>query len=117
MAEVLGLGTFVVQALLVAVQHDVVDSDAAGDGVGLCQEDGLRQVGDVLYAFAVAESTGQFEDGLLAHAIADDVSRCIAENTGPQAVLPVVVVSEAAQRGFNAAEHDGHVGEELAQDF
>ena len=38
------------------------------------------------------------------------------ENGGHEAVLPVVVVGEATEAGFDATEDNGHVGEEFLED-
>ena len=60
-AEVLGLGALVAEALLVAVEDDVVGG--RGDVVG--QVDGLRQVADGVEGYAVGETGGQLDHGLL----------------------------------------------------
>ena len=120
-AEVLGLRALVAKALLVAVQHDV----AFGRGVTGGEIDRLGYVGghaDGAVAVGrcagcgLVEAPGQLDDGLFAHAVDDDVGGSIAEDARAQTVLPVVVVGESAQRGFDAAQHDGRVGKELAQD-
>ena len=43
------------------------------------------------------KAAGHLEDGLLAHAVDDDVGGRIAEDAGAQTVLPVVVVRQPAQ--------------------
>ena len=73
MAEVLGLGTFVAQALLVAVEHDVVFADAAWDILLAREIDGLVNVADIADVFALAESARQFDGGLLAHTVGDHI--------------------------------------------
>ena len=116
-AIVLGFRPLVAQALLMAVQHDVVGTDAAGN-VSLAREpDGLfdvAQVGDVL---TLTESLCQFHNGLLAHAVDNEVGSAVAEDAGAQLVFPVVVVGETAQRGFDAAQYDRHVGIELLENL
>ena len=93
MAEILCLRALVLQTLLIAVEHDVVRfwSIAFGD---------VDSLGDVVH-FADGETVSspprQLQNGLLAHAVDDDVSRCIAKNTGTQLVLPVVVVGKSPQ--------------------
>ena len=116
-AVVLGLGTFVFQAFFVAVQHDIVLADAAGDVFLAGEIDGLRYVADVLDACSLFQSVSQFEGGLLAHTIGNHVGPGVAEDALPQAILPVVVVGEPAHGGLDAAQHHRHIGKELFQDL
>ena len=69
MTEVLGLGAFVAQTLLVAVKHNVVVG-----GLDACGEiDGLREVSDVADGLSLAESTSELDRRFLAHAVGDHV--------------------------------------------
>ena len=114
-AVVLGLGALVAKAFFVTVQHDVVL--AWGDIVS--KVDGLGDVvGDVDGGtIAFGEVAGQFEGRLLAHAVGDHVGARVDEDTGAQAVLPVVVVGDAPQGGLDASQNDGDVRVELFQNL
>ena len=99
-----------------AVEHDVVSGDAARDLVLAGEIDCLGQIVDITDRLAIGESSRQFESHLLAHAVSDHIGPSIAENTGSQLILPVVVMRQSAQRGFDASQHDWHIGEELFED-
>ena len=68
-AEVFGLGAFVAETFLVAVEHDVVRRRL---DVGR-KIDGLRQVCDVADGLTLAETTREFEGGFLAHTVGDHI--------------------------------------------
>ena len=116
MAVVLRLGPFVAQTALMAVQHDVVLLDAAGD-VGLGREiDGLRDVAHGTDGNAGVELLAYAEDRALAHAVDNQVGTRVVQDARTQTVLPIVVMRQSAQRGFNAAQHHRHTGKQLLQD-
>ena len=98
-----------------AVEHDVVFTDATWDIV-LCREiDSLEDV--VRDLGALLQATGEFYDGLFSHAIDEQVGTRVAENAFLELILPVVVMGESAQGCLDAAKYDGHVGEELLEDL
>ena len=69
MPEVLGLGAFVAQTLLMVVKHNVFVG-----GLDACGEiDGLREVSDVADGLSLAESASEFDRRFLAHAIGNHV--------------------------------------------
>jgi hypothetical protein len=51
----------------------------------------------------VSKTTGQFDHRFLAHAINKDVGRCIAKDTRPQFILPIVVMGKSAQGSLDTA--------------
>ena len=57
-----------------------------------------------------AHPFGDAEDRSLAHAEHQHVRAAVDQNRVAHAVVPVVVVREAAQRSLDAADGDGHVG-------
>ncbi len=115
-AEVLCLCLLVAQAFFVRVKYDILGlMYATGNLFLMADECHLRQVADDAERLAVVECVGDGYCRLLAHAVADEVCRSIEQQTGAQAVFPVVVMGESAQGSLDAAEHDGHVGEQLAQ--
>ena len=116
MAEVLGLGPFVAQTLLVAVEHDIVFADATRNGVSLSEVDGLRNVAYLADGCSFGQSASEFDVWFLAHAVDEQVGTRIDEDALAELFLPVVEVGESAQGGLDASEHDGHIGEELLQD-
>ena len=58
----------------------------------------------------------QFHDGFFAHAVYQQVGFRVNQDRRAHFVLPVVVMRQAAERGFDASQHDGHVGVQLFQD-
>ena len=87
-AEVLGLGAFIAETFLVAVEHDIVLADAAGDVLFPGDIDRLRNVvrknqrdRSLICALhgikrpvpQILQAAGEFEGGLLAHAVGDHV--------------------------------------------
>ena len=102
-AEILGLGALVAQTLLVAVQDNIILADAAGDVFLPGEVDGLRDRLDIggkilaVHRLLFTQHARQCKRGLLAHAVRDHVSPRVAKDAGAQAVLPVVVMGDAAQ--------------------
>ena len=116
--DVLGLGTLGTQALFVRMEDEgfavIPFTRFCAALRSLCYVGYLRNVAQV---FAVAQSFGNLGNGFLSHAGDDEVGSRLDEDGRSQTVLPIVVVGESAHRSFNASEHDGHVGEELFEDF
>ena len=81
MAEILSLGTFVAQAFLMTVQHDIVFTDTAGDILLTGEIDGLRDVAGNDQR-GIIQLTGEFEGGLFAHAVSDHVGPRVTEDAG-----------------------------------
>ena len=96
-----------------AVEDDVVGSRSDFGS----QIDGLWDVGHSSDGEAIGHSLSQFDNGLFAHTINNKVGTRITENAWAQTVLPIVVVSNSAQGGFDAAEDDGDVREELFENL
>ena len=116
MAEVFGLKLLVAQALLVGVEDNVVLADASGNVLAAGEEDGLRHVAHVADLTSLLQLARNGNDRLLAHAIDEQVGSAIAEDALHQAVLPIVVVGEAAHARLDTSQHHGHVGIDLLQD-
>ena len=111
--EVFGLCALAFQTCLMAVEHDVVVGDAAGNlGFGT-EVHRLWDVSGLCHAVAGAELATERCDGFLAHAVDDEVGTRRAEYAGHELVLPVVVVGETAHGGLDAAQHHGHIGVQL----
>ena len=109
--EVFGVCLAVGQALLMAVQHDVVWPDALRNVFAPLQRHGLA---DGILAHQPAEVVGgayrllpsvqqpllqgaaEVGQGQLAHTIYNKVCPTVGEDGGAQAVLPVVIVRHAA---------------------
>ena len=124
----LGLPT----ALLVGGQKDVVFADAAGDVSAAMQGDGLahgefaQQLVEILCRHLrfgssvqqfIVQQVEQGRRGQFAHTIDNHVGPAVAEYRGAQPFLPIVVVGHAAQRSLDAAQHNGHIGEELFENL
>ena len=117
MSEVFCLRLLVAQALLMAVQHYIVGANAVRNLVLAAEINGLRNVVNGADWQAFGEIATELNDRFLAHSVDYHVGARVAEYALLQRVLPVVVVRQAAQRRLDAAEHDGHVGEELLQNL
>ena len=77
----------------------------------------MRQVANVANTFAASQSACQFDGHFLAHAVGDHIGRRIAKQALLQLVAPIIVVGNAAQRGLDASEDDGHIGIKFLQNF
>ncbi len=54
------------------------------------------------------EAASDFDDGVFAHAIDDQIGFAVQQDGPPDFVAPVVIVSQAAQRRFDAAGDHRH---------
>ena len=124
MSEVLGLAALIAQAFLVRMQHDVAlllhDGLLAGNDLrDICYKryDVLpcRHRLPLALSYQCINALGNFRCHLLAHAVGDDVGIAFGQQAGAQAVLPIVVVTQATQRRLDASQHDERIGIELAQ--
>ena len=107
--EVLSLSLLVLHALLVRVQHYVVFVYTPWYFLFASQINRLRQIANIANLLAVAQSTCQFNGGLLAHAVGNHISRRVAQQALLQAVAPVVVMRHSSQRSLDASQHYGHI--------
>ena len=114
-AHVLGLSLLVVQALLMAMQDDVIVLVTARNLFLLTEEYCLGHLSDFLYLLAVVEFLSQLDDGLFAHAIQYQVGSRLAEDALLELVLPIVVMTDAAHGSLDASECHRYVGIELLQ--
>ena len=137
-SEVLGVKLGLLQAILVAVEHDVVLLDASGYLFLLADEGNL--VGHLGHHLAhhlscdtrlsilvvvkfrmeaidcLVEPLNELQRGLFSHSICDEVGIAILKDAGAETLLPIVVVHHSAQACLDASEHDGHIGKELPED-
>ena len=111
------MGLLVAQALLIGMQHDVVFANAAWYVLLSLQERSLRYVVNLADSPSLSQGVAQGDGVLLAHAVEQEVGTAETQYWLEEFVLPIVVVGEPSQRGFDAAQHHGHVGEELFQYF
>ena len=104
MTEVLGLEALVAQAFLVRMQHDVAlllhDGLLAGNDLrDICykRNDVLpcRHRLSLSLSYQCINALGNFRCHLLAHTIGDDVGIAFGQQAGAQAVLPIVIVTQA----------------------
>ena len=131
-AEVGGIFLLVGQAFLVGEKRDVVIAETAWDVGFRFQRHGLfhweaahnlaEGVGRAVGLFAavqefVFKQMAELSRWEFAHAIDNHVGLAVAEHTFAKALLPVVVVRDAAQRCLDSAEHHRHVGIELLEDL
>ena len=77
---------------------------------------GSVDVGDLLDRQPCVKCFGELDDGAFPHAVDDKVRARIKQDGALQAVLPVIVVGEAAQARLNAAQDDGRVLEGAADE-
>ena len=79
------------------VQDDVIVLESARDVLLLAVESHLRHLVNLVHGLAFGECIGKFYDGAFAHTIEDEVGTRIAEDALAEFILPVVVVTDAAQ--------------------
>ena len=110
--EALGVDGLVVEHLLVRGQHHGVHGglEVAGAIRGACD------VGDVLHGDAGGQGIGHLVNGMLAHAVNEQVGVGIEQDGALERVAPVIVVCKAAQARLDAADDDGHMLEALADE-
>ncbi|MNO87222.1 hypothetical protein D3C76_786410 [compost metagenome] len=72
-------------------------------------ERGAAHIGDVFDLVPVGQALGDFDDRALGVAVQQNVGAGVDQDRVTHAILPVVVVGNAAQGRFDAAEHDRHV--------
>ena len=103
--EGFGVGALVLLQCFIGGQHD--------GGQTLVQllhpEDGAVDVGDVPDIHAGVQCIGDLDDAPFAHAVEQQVRLGVQEDGALHALGPVVVVTQAAQAGLNAADDDGRV--------
>ena len=107
--EVLSLCTFVSQTLLMTVQHNVLICYATRNLFLACQINRLRHIANFLYIPSLAQSARHLYGGLFAHTIGNHVGPRVAKYALLQFIMPVVVMSNTAQRCLDAAKQYGHV--------
>ena len=77
---------------------------------------GSVDVGDLLDRQPCVKCFGELDDGAFPHAVDDKVRARIKQDGALQAILPVVVVGEAAQARLDAAQDDGRILEGAADE-
>ena len=117
MPIVLGLGTFVVQASFVSMQHDIVGLYLIGKLGNKRQINCLRDVVNVGYATAGLNVPAKLKNGLCPRTIEYQIGLAVAKNARAQPILPIIIVCKAAHRGFDASQNDGNIGIKLLQNL
>lgn len=112
-AEVLGEGLLALPAHLEGMERQSVRNLAPPRH----PEGNLRERLDIAQIAARFDGAGQFQHRLLPHPVAEVVRGAPVQNGGQEFVLPVVVVGQPTQGGFDAADHDRDVGIELLEDL
>ena len=116
-AEVGSVFLFVGEAFLVGMEAERLPLFVAGDRLFLAPEDdGLRDIGEVAEGDAFAQEAADFREGLFPHAIHQHVRAGGKQDGRHGFVLPIVVMGEPPERGFDAADDDRHVGIQLLED-
>ena len=64
---------------------------------------------DVGHVEPSRQRIGDLHDGMLAHAVTDQVGAGVKQDRTLQLVRPVIIMSQTAKRCFDAAQHDGNV--------
>jgi hypothetical protein len=70
---------------------------------------GATHVGDVFDLVAIGQALSHFDDGALGVAVEQNIGAGIDQDRVTHAVLPVIVVGDAAQGGLDTAEDDRHM--------
>ena len=79
-------------------------------GQGIPHEGDAAHVREILLDAGLGDAMGHFDEGALSIPIQKDVRLGIRQDRPAHLVRPVVVMRNAAQRGFDAAQHDGRGG-------
>ena len=90
-----------------------VDFHPALRGVA-AHEGGAAHVGNLRHGFAGSDAVRDFDNGAFGIAVQQQVGGGIHQDRGAHFFLPVIEVRNAAQRGFDPADNDRHVGEGFA---
>ena len=72
---------------------------------------------NILDQLSTLQLLAELQGVALPHTIEDEVGPTVAEDALAQFVLPVVVMGQSAERGFDAAQCHGNVGIELLEDL
>jgi hypothetical protein len=75
---------------------------------------GAAHIGDLLHRLAGGQAVGDLDNRPLGVAIQEQVALAVHHHRAADFVRPVVVMRDAAQAAFDAAEHDGRVREGFA---
>ena len=78
--------------------------------------DGTVDIGNLIDGQSGVERVGDLDNRVLAHAVDEDVGARVEQYRALELVLPVVVVGQATQARFDAADDDGGVLERLADE-
>ena len=113
-AEILRMGAFVLDGLLMGCEHDSVLREL---GFVPCQ---IGRLGDGMKSrkskVESRKSISYLGHGLLSHAIDQEVGTAIHKDRGHEFILPVVVMGKPPHGSLDAADDDRHIGIELLED-
>ena len=115
--EVLAEGGLVGQTLLVAAEADRRGGVEPRDVAFVGEERHLPDFAQQFGVIAVAHRPGHLLHDPFAHAVDQQVGARFGQDGGFQRVAPVVVVGQAAQRGFDAPDDHRNVGVEALEDL
>ena len=76
---------------------------------GAAEERRAAHIGDVLHRLTRGNAVGHFDQRALGVAVQQDIALAVHHDRAAHLVAPVVVVGYAAQRTFNAAQHNRHI--------
>jgi hypothetical protein len=83
-------------------------------GLGALNEGGAAHVGDVVHRLFRSQPVRDLDDRPLGVAVQEDVALRVDQDCPAHLVGPVVVMRDAAQASFDAAQHDRHILEGFA---
>ncbi len=75
---------------------------------------GTAHIGDLIHRFLARQTVRNLDQGALGVAVQQQVALGVDHDAATHLVTPVVVVGNAAQAAFDAAQNDGHVFERFA---
>ena len=104
---------------LIGLEVVVVKGGGHGevDGIpflGFAEIDGTTHVADLADGHALIQELCDATEDVLAHTVGQNVGAAVHQDGAAHLIVPVVVVGEAAERGLQAADDDGHVAVGLA---
>ena len=89
-------------ALIVGKEHRIIKVLRVSGTV-----DGSFNKSQILYLHAAVERICYLHNGSLSHAIGNQIRPAVKKNGSPEAVGPVIIMSQPAQAGFDSAQYNG----------
>ena len=101
-----GMGLFILRNLIEGGAGNGIFGQRGGKGAKITGPPDIPHPGGMLPPF---HAVGYFGDGMLPHAVNQQIRAAFRQNGGPHGVIPVVVVGKPPQRCLQPADDDGNI--------